>query len=81
MKKLLLITALLMLMTTAVMADECVDCHNTITPGAVSDWKLSKHFENEIGCSDCHGEDHKTADDVANVLLPKILTPAKWYSQ
>jgi hypothetical protein len=70
MKKLVLITALFMLLAVSVSADECVDCHSTITPGAVNDWKLSKHFENEIGCASCHGEDHKTADDVANVQLP-----------
>lgn len=55
------------------MADVCVDCHKTISPGIVGDWELSKHFENEIGCDACHGEEHTTAEDFANVSLP---TPA-----
>jgi len=48
----------------------CVDCHAKETPGIVSDWKLSKHAENDVDCSACHGEDHKTAGDVARVKIP-----------
>ena len=51
-------------------ADDCVKCHTEVTPGAVTDWKLSKHFENDISCADCHGDGHQTANDVARVSLP-----------
>jgi hypothetical protein len=54
-------------------AKECADCHNEITPGIVSDWKISKHSENGVGCADCHGDKHTTADDVRNAAIP---TPA-----
>ncbi len=54
-------------------ADDCVECHRTVTPGAVGDWELSKHFENEISCDACHGDGHTSADDVDLVQLP---TPA-----
>jgi nitrate/TMAO reductase-like tetraheme cytochrome c subunit len=54
-------------------AKECADCHNKITPGIVSDWKNSRHNENGIGCADCHGDKHTTAEDVKNAAIP---TPA-----
>ena len=73
MKKLITIAALLLFAVVNVSADDCVDCHNTITPGAVKDWQNSEHFENEIGCASCHGDAHKSADDVDKVNLP---TPA-----
>lgn len=54
-------------------AKECADCHNEITPGIVSDWKISKHNGGGVGCADCHGDKHTTAGDVKNVAIP---TPA-----
>jgi hypothetical protein len=42
----------------------------------VSDWKLSKHSQKEVDCAACHGDDHKTADDVANVKIPTPETCA-----
>jgi hypothetical protein len=37
-----------------VLAQECLECHNEITPNIVSDWQLSKHSQNAVECSDCH---------------------------
>jgi hydroxylamine dehydrogenase len=54
-------------------ADEkniCVSCHESVTPGHVNDWKISKHSENGIVCSDCHGDDHKSARDSKKVSFP-----------
>ena len=73
MKHLLMIVVLGLFMAGGAAASVCVDCHNDVTPNIVSDWKLSKHFENEIDCSVCHGEGHTTAEDVDKVTLP---TPA-----
>jgi uncharacterized CHY-type Zn-finger protein len=56
------------------MAEGCVDCHSQITPNIIDDWRLSKHSENEIDCSVCHGEGHQSADDVAQVSLPTAET-------
>ena len=41
----------------------CVECHATETPGAVADWKLSKHGQMGLDCSVCHGT-HESAEDV-----------------
>lgn len=51
-------------------ADQCVDCHTKITPKIVSDWKLSKHSQKEVGCAACHGDEHKLATDFAKAKIP-----------
>ncbi len=51
-------------------AQDCVECHKKVTPRIVSDWELSKHSKNNIDCSVCHGDQHKSAADVAKVQLP-----------
>ncbi len=72
--RLILITIVILTPVVSVPADDCVECHSLVTPNIVGDWKLSKHFENEIACAACHGEDHRSADDVASVSLPTIET-------
>lgn len=47
---------------------ECVTCHTDVTPGIVSDWKLSKHSKNEVSCSVCHGDRHMSENDVDKVV-------------
>ena len=53
--------------------DACVTCHQEITPNVVLDWQASKHLGVEVGCADCHGSGHKSADDVAAL---ETVTPA-----
>jgi len=55
---------------SAVSAQVCVECHKKITPNIVSDWQLSKHSQNKIDCSECHGDQHKSAQDVAKAKIP-----------
>jgi hypothetical protein len=64
------------IMTTAAMAQVCVDCHEKLTPNIVNDWKLSKHSKNNISCSDCHGDRHESAKDVAKAKIPTADTCA-----
>ncbi len=49
---------------------DCVQCHNKVTPGVVNDWKLSKHFVEDVGCETCHGEEHTTMKDAAKAAIP-----------
>ncbi len=51
-------------------AENCIECHKKITPGQVKDWSVSKHAENDITCSICHGEGHQSEKDVDKVMLP-----------
>ena len=48
----------------------CIDCHTEITPNIVTDWELSKHSQNEVDCSVCHGDQHTSDQDVAEVEIP-----------
>jgi len=66
--------AVILLAFGVAVAEDCVECHNKITPNIVSDWKLSKHSENYIFCDACHGDGHTSASDVANVTLPTAET-------
>ena len=50
--------------------NECIACHQKVTPGFVSDWGVSKHSEEDVTCSDCHGDKHKTAKDANLARLP-----------
>ena len=52
------------------LAETCVDCHTKVTPGIVSDWQLSKHSQNGVACSICHGDGHSQRADVAKVKIP-----------
>ncbi len=58
------------------LAQDCVKCHKEVTPAIVTDWQISKHSEKEVGCADCHGEEHTSAEDVAKVDIPTPETCA-----
>jgi hypothetical protein len=59
-----------LIFASAASAQVCVECHKKVTPNIVSDWQLSKHSQNKISCSECHGDQHKSAQDVAKVKIP-----------
>jgi hydroxylamine dehydrogenase len=45
-------------------ARECLECHESVTPGIVKDWQASRHAKAEAGknpvsCDSCHGSDHQ----------------------
>lgn len=41
--------------------EECLECHATLTPGIVQDWRASRHAKGNtpVYCSSCHGQDHE----------------------
>jgi hydroxylamine dehydrogenase len=49
---------------------QCITCHTTVTRGIVSDWKLSKHSQVGVDCTVCHGDEHRSAADVAKAKIP-----------
>lgn len=65
-----LIVLFSILLVSPAFAQVCVECHKKITPNIVSDWQLSKHSKNKIDCSECHGNQHKSAQDVAKAQIP-----------
>jgi uncharacterized CHY-type Zn-finger protein len=66
----ILVILLSLTFASVALAQVCIECHKKVTPNIVSDWQLSKHNQNKIGCSECHGDQHKSAQDVAKVKIP-----------
>ncbi len=69
-KYLSLIAALLVFAAVPMTAQQCVTCHKMKTPQIVSDWQLSKHAQNSIGCDNCHGDKHNGPSNVKEARIP-----------
>ncbi|CUS97968.1 multiheme c-type cytochrome, partial [Candidatus Kryptobacter tengchongensis] len=63
---------------------ECVDCHvsKKITASAIRDWQLSKHYEAEVGCADCHipvkeavKEIHESKSNCEDKRVRRLVSP------
>jgi hypothetical protein len=83
MRRPLIVSAVVLIVCLAGAAgaqDSCVECHSDVTPGQVGDWETSKHHDNGIGCSVCHGSEHTTADDAGEVSFPDEQTCAMCHS-
>jgi hydroxylamine dehydrogenase len=41
--------------------EQCITCHQAVTPGIVKDWQSSRHSQTEpkVYCNDCHGSNHE----------------------
>ncbi len=50
--------------------EACIICHQGVTPGLVEDWMVSKHSDNDVTCSVCHGKNHNSPTNVELVVLP-----------
>jgi hypothetical protein len=72
-----LIVIVLVSQTAEAKEPDCIACHIKVTPGIVSDWKQSAHHGSDITCTDCHGDGHKSAEDVAQVRIPTPETCAE----
>ncbi len=79
-KRMILICTILLLESSA-LAQKCVECHKEVTPSIVTDWQLSKHSQNEVDCSVCHGEGHTSAQDVEKVQIPTPETCATCHQE
>lgn len=72
----IIILLLTLIFISFVQAQECMNCHKKVTPQIVSDWKLSKHSQNDVDCSVCHGDMHKSPKDIDKVQIPTPETCA-----
>jgi hydroxylamine dehydrogenase len=61
-------------------ADQCIACHQKLTPSIVGDWQMSAHKKSDVGCVACHGDGHKTDQDVAGAKIPTPETCAHCHS-
>jgi hydroxylamine dehydrogenase len=62
-------------------ASTCIGCHEEVTPGIVSDWRLSKHAGEDVSCDQCHGTGHTSAKDVDKVSLPTPETCSECHEE
>lgn len=67
--------------STALANNECIDCHRKNSPGQVMDWEASKHSQEDVTCSECHGDAHKSADDYLKAVLPNEEKCAECHSE
>jgi predicted CXXCH cytochrome family protein len=65
-----LFVSLLCISNSAHAKEVCIICHQGVTPGLVQDWMVSKHSENDVTCSVCHGKDHTGPKNVDLAVLP-----------
>lgn len=73
MRKIIITSSIILLVLISsvnAQTNKCVECHYSKTPNIVRDWQMSKHAENEVSCSVCHGDEHTSAMDVSKVKLP-----------
>jgi hypothetical protein len=59
----------------------CITCHKEVTPNIVKDFLSGEMGKSGTDCSDCHGSNHTSKDDVANVQLPTEKTCQKCHSE
>lgn len=77
----LLLLPLLFILLSPASAQDCLKCHQKVTPNIVSDWQLSKHSQNDVDCSVCHGDQHTGANDVQKVNIPTPETCANCHEE
>jgi len=82
-KRIMLAIGLLTLFVGTAWADSnnCVKCHTKVTPGVVTDWKLSKHSKNDVSCDTCHGDKHHTMKDYDKADIPTPDTCAQCHEE
>jgi len=76
-----LLLPLLFILFSPASAQDCLKCHQKVTPNIVSDWQLSKHSQNDVDCSVCHGDQHTGANDVQKVNIPTPETCANCHEE
>ena len=75
------LAAVLALFSPIVVGDDCVDCHKKETRNIVTDWQISRHHSEGVGCSDYHRGRHKSADDVDKLRTVTANTCAKCHEE
>jgi hypothetical protein len=80
-KKTLMLVSAMALVCAGAFAEDCLTCHKKVTPNIVSDWQISRHSQNDVDCSTCHGDLHKTAEDFAKAAIPTPDTCAACHEE
>jgi hydroxylamine dehydrogenase len=77
------LVSLLFVVTTASSAKQevCIRCHRAVTRLLVKDWQSSKHSENDVACSVCHGSEHKAKETAHLAKMPTEATCAECHDE
>ncbi|MFB0532570.1 MAG: multiheme c-type cytochrome, partial [Desulfatiglandales bacterium] len=77
------LVSLLFVVTTASSAKQevCIRCHRAVTRLLVKDWQSSKHSENDVTCSVCHGSEHKAKKTAHLAKMPTEATCAECHEE
>jgi len=59
----------------------CIRCHKAVIPLLVKDWQSSKHSENDVTCSVCHGSKHKGKKTAHLAEMPTEATCAECHEE
>ena len=80
-KKIVLLVSAMALVCAGAFAEDCLTCHKKVTPNIVTDWQISRHSQNDVDCSTCHGDLHNTAEDFAKAAIPTPDTCATCHEE
>jgi len=76
------VTLLLVATTTSSAKEEaCVKCHRAVAPLLVKDWQSSKHSDDDVTCSVCHGSEHKSKKTAHLARMPTEATCAECHEE
>jgi hypothetical protein len=55
----------------------CLGCHSSTMPATVAQWQDSKHYENSVGCYECHQADESDPDAMNHMgmTIAVIVSP------
>ncbi len=58
-------------------SQKCVSCHKEKTNFVFNEWKKSKHFQNDVGCYECHGttKENPAAYKHMGVTISTLVSP------
>jgi len=80
-RKVLCLVPALALACSGLFAEDCLTCHKKVTPNIVTDWQISRHSQNDVDCSTCHGTLHMTSEDFAKTEIPTPDTCANCHEE
>ena len=63
--------------TTTGFSKSCVACHQKANPGLVDQWRKSRHFQEEVGCYECHRAERSDVDAMEHekTIISVVVSP------
>jgi hypothetical protein len=84
MRRIIMVVAVTVFVATGVSAatdEDCVKCHEKVTPNIVKDWTISAHQSVDVTCADCHGTEHSDENDFVKVTTVTAATCSQCHDE